>query len=327
MSSHVLVGIEGKVQGQSWPVTAEGLRLGRQRGNEVRIDDLGVSRQHARLVPHDGALWLQDLGSRNGVFVNGARVVGQRQVEAGDRIALGTHILEIQEEASGDLPEPGPPPDGTPSPAIPLGAPLPERGARGVDPPRRRRLWPVGLALVAVVVAVLAIATSGRERIRIAEPGPADPVADLLKSTSEPDTRAAPTAGRSTVPNAGPSADTPTIPPPPAGVSAQELVEQGTRLQEAGRLHGALVAYTQARTLDPECALCTLRIGRLEAEIARAVAERLEAGRRAWDDLRHADAVQAWETVLLLDPDPGSPAHREASAYLEQARARLPVER
>jgi hypothetical protein len=272
--SFVLVGVAGKVRDQRWPVPAEGLGVGRQRGNGLRIDDTGVSRQHARFVLLQDALWVQDLGSRNGIFVNGTRVVGQRRIADGDRVMLGDHVLEIR---SGE----------------------PAR-------PRNWRLWPFLLLGTAVLILAVTIVASRPDRIRIAAPAPADPVADLLRSTSGP-----------LAPSPASSA------PPPEGASPAELVDLGHQQYEAGRLHEALVAYRQAQALDPACEICALRVGRLRGEIAQAITVRMAEGLRAFTDLRYDQAVLAWEAVLLLDPDPESQVHQEASAYLQEARARL----
>jgi len=92
----LLVGVEGLLAGRRFPVTAGGLRLGRDAANEVHIDDTGVSRQHARVLLHNGAVWVQDAGSRNGLFVNGQRVPDHKQVKEGDRIVLGAHTFTIE---------------------------------------------------------------------------------------------------------------------------------------------------------------------------------------------------------------------------------------
>jgi pSer/pThr/pTyr-binding forkhead associated (FHA) protein len=91
-----LVGVEGILAGRRFQVTVAGLRLGRDPENEVHIDDSGVSRQHARVLLHNGAVWVQDAGSRNGLFVNGNRVPDHKQVKEGDQIVLGAHTFTVE---------------------------------------------------------------------------------------------------------------------------------------------------------------------------------------------------------------------------------------
>jgi predicted component of type VI protein secretion system len=94
-SEPLLVAESGPLAGRSWPVTPEGLRIGREDGNEIMVDDAAVSRQHARVLLHNGAVWVQDAGSRNGVFVNGERVPDHRQLKEGDRLTLGAHVFVL----------------------------------------------------------------------------------------------------------------------------------------------------------------------------------------------------------------------------------------
>ncbi|MEY4064960.1 MAG: hypothetical protein RIR26_1168, partial [Pseudomonadota bacterium] len=56
----------------------------------VPIDgDSMVSRTHARLTLEKGRLWIEDLGSRNGTFVNGKKIIKKTLIRAGDRVTLG----------------------------------------------------------------------------------------------------------------------------------------------------------------------------------------------------------------------------------------------
>lgn len=68
--------------------------IGRSRDCEVVLDDAGVSRHHAEVRPSADGWTVADLGSTNGVLVNGRAVHGAQLLAAGDRIELGsTEIL------------------------------------------------------------------------------------------------------------------------------------------------------------------------------------------------------------------------------------------
>lgn len=81
-------GVEQRLQ-----MVGDELRFGRGLDNDVVLDSLSVSREHARLLRADG-LFIEDLGSRNGTFVNGQRVQRAR-VGPSDRIRLGATELRI----------------------------------------------------------------------------------------------------------------------------------------------------------------------------------------------------------------------------------------
>ena len=91
-----LVATAGPIQGKRIPITAEGIILGRETGVDVVIPSEGVSRQHARVLLHNGAVWVQDQGSRNGVFVNDKRVVRHKQLSPGDALSVGEQSFTIE---------------------------------------------------------------------------------------------------------------------------------------------------------------------------------------------------------------------------------------
>ncbi len=71
--------------------------VGRSAGCQLSLDDPLVSRRHALLVVARDSVTVEDLGSRNGVVVNGERIAGQRPVHAGDRILIGSQELTLLE--------------------------------------------------------------------------------------------------------------------------------------------------------------------------------------------------------------------------------------
>jgi len=107
------------------------------------------------------------------------------------------------------------------------------------------------------------------------------------------------------------------VPPAPAGLSPGELVDRAHALYEGGRLRDALTAYRQANAADPDCAVCTSRIDRVQAELHSAIIANLDAGQRYHDELRTDEARRCWERVLLLDPNPTSPHHLRALGYVD----------
>jgi FHA domain len=76
---------------------ARQIRLGRGGENAVRLDgDDFVSSRHAVLEPRSDGLWVEDIGSTNGTFVNGARVTTARVLQAGDVVRIGQTDLRVE---------------------------------------------------------------------------------------------------------------------------------------------------------------------------------------------------------------------------------------
>lgn len=69
--------------------------LGRGQENSIRLDDLSVSRRHARIAYRQGGYWLSDLGSMGGTWVNGARLNAPRRIASGEVIDIGLCRLAV----------------------------------------------------------------------------------------------------------------------------------------------------------------------------------------------------------------------------------------
>jgi hypothetical protein len=84
------------VSGRRLLVPPHGATVGRSRDCDIVLDDSGVSRRHAELSP-EGASWtIEDLGSTNGVRVNGASIRGVHQLHSGDRIEMGSTEMDFE---------------------------------------------------------------------------------------------------------------------------------------------------------------------------------------------------------------------------------------
>ena len=69
--------------------------IGREVSCLIALGGDLVSRRHARLAATSTAVWLEDLNSTNGVFVDGRRITGRHQLAIGNRIVVGEHTLEL----------------------------------------------------------------------------------------------------------------------------------------------------------------------------------------------------------------------------------------
>jgi hypothetical protein len=84
--------------GKRLVVPPGGALIGRSRDADIVLDDSNVSRRHAELSPGGTGWRIQDLGSTNGVRVNGRQVDGPHPLESGDRIELGTVTVTFEVE-------------------------------------------------------------------------------------------------------------------------------------------------------------------------------------------------------------------------------------
>ena len=91
------VGLEVYERGAQRSLQARApLEIGRSKQSGISLHDSEVSRRHARLAAHDGTLFVEDLESRNGTFLNGRRVTESIEVREGDAIDVGTTRLVVK---------------------------------------------------------------------------------------------------------------------------------------------------------------------------------------------------------------------------------------
>ena len=73
------------------------ITLGRDPSCTIAIDDDAfISQLHLRMYDFEGQPMLEDLGSTNGTFHNGSKIVGAKLLNPGDRIQVGTTVIEAQ---------------------------------------------------------------------------------------------------------------------------------------------------------------------------------------------------------------------------------------
>lgn len=81
--------------GVEFPLGDE-VTIGRAPGCTIVFDEQYVSQVHTRVFRRESAVFVEDLGSTNGTWVNGVRAVGQMPGRPGDRIQIGNVILELR---------------------------------------------------------------------------------------------------------------------------------------------------------------------------------------------------------------------------------------
>jgi two-component system, cell cycle response regulator len=81
--------LTGTMSGQLFRVTKGHLTIGRSPHVELRLDDDGISRNHARIRSETNRAWIEDMESRNGTFVNGERITASVELRDGDKVQVG----------------------------------------------------------------------------------------------------------------------------------------------------------------------------------------------------------------------------------------------
>jgi predicted component of type VI protein secretion system len=87
--------LEGKNAGQEISVSGKKYLIGRAEDCHLRPGSDLISRHHCVLLVEEGYIGVRDFGSKNGTYVNQERVVGERELKPGDRLAVGPLLFEI----------------------------------------------------------------------------------------------------------------------------------------------------------------------------------------------------------------------------------------
>ena len=84
-------------EGQDFQLDSVQITIGRGRQNDIAIStDEYASARHARFEPRQDGVWVQDLGSTNGTFLNGARLEHPHRLTQGDIVRIGETDLRYE---------------------------------------------------------------------------------------------------------------------------------------------------------------------------------------------------------------------------------------
>jgi hypothetical protein len=83
--------------GEDHVIDSRDLTIGRGSANDIPLDgDDFASARHARIEPRRDGVWVEDLGSTNGTYVNGVRLAKPRRLAPGDVIRVGSTDLRFE---------------------------------------------------------------------------------------------------------------------------------------------------------------------------------------------------------------------------------------
>jgi pSer/pThr/pTyr-binding forkhead associated (FHA) protein len=92
----VLVITQGSQAGQSAALADGPVLIGRGVDASLNLDDDYVSTRHARVVSNEQGVYLEDLGSTNGSYVNGARITAPTTITLSDTLRIGRTVMRLE---------------------------------------------------------------------------------------------------------------------------------------------------------------------------------------------------------------------------------------
>jgi len=94
----VLALLKGRRQWAQRVITNRIVQIGRGGFCDILLSDPLVSEKHARVVYSNGSFWIEDLGSRNGTYVNGRRIERRSVLRDGYLVRVGTSMLRFEQD-------------------------------------------------------------------------------------------------------------------------------------------------------------------------------------------------------------------------------------
>jgi hypothetical protein len=93
----VVVKSPALAEGEEWDLDASPLTFGRSSQNDVELKrDEYASSSHARVEPRRDGVWLEDIGSTNGTYLNGIRLTRPKRLTPGDVVRIGETELRYE---------------------------------------------------------------------------------------------------------------------------------------------------------------------------------------------------------------------------------------
>jgi len=148
-------------------LVSDSITVGRERTAGLQLDDKTLSREHTKFYVENGKLFVRDLESRNGTYLNGTLIKNTQVLKPGDRVKIGTATFTVLAEGGTmpavNAPLAAPPPRPAAAPAgpvrttvaAPTAAPKTRRVLLGGPHPAAVFFYRIILIAVIVVVAYL----------------------------------------------------------------------------------------------------------------------------------------------------------------------------
>jgi pSer/pThr/pTyr-binding forkhead associated (FHA) protein len=86
----------GEGQELIFPIKQSRTTIGRDIENDIVLRDAKISKIHAAIIKDNSGIWIEDLDSKNGVYVNGRKIEGKKKLMNGNLVKLGFTIFRFE---------------------------------------------------------------------------------------------------------------------------------------------------------------------------------------------------------------------------------------
>ena len=298
----------GPGAGQLLPLKQGVLVLGRASTSDLRLQHPSISRRHAQLTRRGDRLFIKDLGSQNGTYVNRVRLGGEVELHPGDELALGNALLRLR--------GPGPTPEG---PRVSVRRTDSSALRVGMSP---RRLVLLAAAVGSLAAVFLTLAAVRLVRARNASPESTVDQVQATQLVAEPEAVPSQDSEETVLAEPEPQALAPAPAPRtrresgPPPLSAQAIASTGKAKEPAPRQR-EVPRVTRLSNPEAEAeALARYEAGDIDAALTLARGARLEP--LASTLARFRDEWNAGNAALSARDSASAAQHLSAALELDQ---------
>ena len=302
----------GPGAGQLLPLKQGVLVLGRASTSDLRLQHPSISRRHAQLTRRGDRLFIKDLGSQNGTYVNRVRLGGEVELHPGDELALGNALLRLR--------GPGPTPEG---PRVSVRRTDSSALRVGMSP---RRLVLLATAVGSLAAVFLTLAAVRLVRARNASPESTVDQVQATQLVAEPEAVPSQDSEETVLAEPEPQALAPAPAPAPASrtrresgpppLSAQAIASTGKAKEPAPRPREVPRATRHSNAEAEAEALARYEAGNVDGALALARSARLEP--LASTLARFRDEWNAGNAALSARDSASAAQHLSAALELDQ---------
>jgi pSer/pThr/pTyr-binding forkhead associated (FHA) protein len=294
LPAYILKIIGGPDKGASFKMVSGKATLGRESGNDINLNDARCSHHHVAVLIQNDQIFVKDMGSRNGILLNGKKVT-ESMVRPGEPLQIGDTVFVIQKEA---------PIMASVGPSAPSQT---YAGPTSMNLPREKEknstLIVIGVTIIAVVGFLLISQGTKKKKsdygLKTEEQVNAE-LEDIEKQKTE--------LSRQKVSSAQFSEQ---------GKEAQAAYLQGFRDYREGNFSRAIQSFTAALALLPDHTLAQQYKKLAERRLDELVQFNLIEGKRNMEQNKYEMARSHYRNVIVLLNDQTNKLYQEANGQLQ----------
>jgi pSer/pThr/pTyr-binding forkhead associated (FHA) protein len=282
-SAVMLTILSGPESGVVYKLMGQTISVGRDAENDVVLQDIKASRKHATMQFIDGSYLIKDLGSQNGILINGKQTT-EGILKPGDQLVIGSTLLRFGSPQSASL--------ALINSAPPFPNPLTfssTKTRKPANPDQKPKFipWVIGALVIILGFLFLQNPTAKKKKFNINDDEAVESQIEDISTSNETKQQELNKNGHDTQQYR----------------DAQSFYQRGFREFREGGYTRAMQNFEAALAIYPSHPLAKRYLDRSRQKIDELVAQAIERGEKDFQNERYTEALNEYRTVLILRND------------------------